>query len=1035
MQRLAILPCLVAGATAGLSGAWLARMIETAGLAALFALLAGCLTGLLAYAWAQRDETAAPDKDQLGRLAAGDLTVEPDSPDLADLVHGMRTAVGRLHATAGGLTQASREIGEGTGRLLRAARRQSGAARRSHEVVESIGESLARSGGAVEQLGNLSEEAVMALQEMAESIDAVGSALDTLFDFVQHTRKTMDAMGRSIGEFAESGRNLAGFAEEADAFVRVVAEGIQSVRERAEETGRYAQDVTERAQRGYALVADAVQGLYTIEDTVQRAAAIVDSLGDRSTAIGRIVDVIEDIAEQTNLLALNAAILAAQAGEHGRGFAVVADEIRDLAERTGTSTREIASLVEDVRTDVSQAVAVMGEGRAQATAGLSLGQRASEALEEIRTTVSRTFSAVEQTVTETTRLQGEGERVASASRRVAAQVEEVSVAATQQAQVGQEIGARTQQMSLLTDRARQAAEDQATSGRAVTEAMLRLQEGIDAVRGAHQILSAARTQVSEAVTEVDLDADKLIGVADDLSRTVQHLSRATGAMDAELGRFKLPEARRGGTLRIGMVEPDLVGSSRGLDPIHTPGFRAATVAGMIYDGLVRTGENAELLPDLAESWRIGDGGRTYVFRLRRGVSFHDGRPFDAAAAKKVFERHLAPGSDSPTAWMLTEIEGADAYREGGAGDVRGIRAVDDHTLEVRLRQPRSFFLSVLSSPVCYVGGPVDGRPVGTGPFRIDEIQPDRLVLTRHDGSYRAPKVHLDRVEVCHDYPDAEALMRDVTAGTLDVVLGAPRRYERDPDALPSSLVLVQRELLSTNMIMFHCGRAPLDRPEVRVALAQAVDVGDFLAEEIGMNARQAVCLTPPGLPGHNPGMKPRPLDPDAAKKALSSLGIDRLELSWVYQRSRNETWLENTRRAFARFSEIGVSIREVPVSTADYYRRLREGRFDVIRTGWVADYPDPDNYLYALCNSAAQTVFGLGYENPDLDAVTDRARRTIDPDRRLELYQQAEEILYRDPPLVPLFYERTGAVARRSVSGLRLYPMAPAVRVDELWVS
>src|SRR5436305_12759721 len=120
-----------------------------------------------------------------------------------------------------------------------------------------------------------------------------------------------------------------------------------------------------------------------IRRAVVGANEVVTRLGERSAAIGRILNVIEDVAEQTNLLALNAAILAAAAGEHGKGFSVVAAQIRELSERTAASTREIAALIRSVQDEVANALRTMGEGTALVAQGVGLSREAGKALNNI----------------------------------------------------------------------------------------------------------------------------------------------------------------------------------------------------------------------------------------------------------------------------------------------------------------------------------------------------------------------------------------------------------------------------------------------------------------------------------------------------------------------------------------------------------------------------------------------------------------------------------------------------------------------------
>src|SRR6185437_11411664 len=214
---------------------------------------------------------------------------------------------------------------------------------------------------------------------------------------------------------------------------------------------------------------------YVLQNSVQRVAELIERLGQRSDEIGRIIDVIEEIADQTNLLSLNASIIAAQAGEHGRPFAVVAESIRTLAERTARSTREIAQLVNAVRSEVGRAVELVGEGRERAAHGVLLGDRAMDALGEIRGTVERTFQAVEETVNETGRLQSEGGRVADASKRVAARVEDVSRAAFEQARIGRSLSEQTKEMARLAQDAREQADGQAESATNLAVAVNRLE--------------------------------------------------------------------------------------------------------------------------------------------------------------------------------------------------------------------------------------------------------------------------------------------------------------------------------------------------------------------------------------------------------------------------------------------------------------------------------------------------------------------------------------------------------------------------------
>jgi ABC-type oligopeptide transport system substrate-binding subunit len=129
-----------------------------------------------------------------------------------------------------------------------------------------------------------------------------------------------------------------------------------------------------------------------------------------------------------------------------------------------------------------------------------------------------------------------------------------------------------------------------------------------------------------------------------------------------------------------------------------------------------------------------------------------------------------------------------------------------------------------------------------------------------------------------------------------------------------------------------------------------------------------------------------------------------------------------------------VELKHVLLSAEEFTQRRREGRLPAFRVGWIADFPDPDNFLYFHLNSKAQTIYSLGYRNEELDKLTSEARVTIDPEKRKQLYLRAEKITYEDCPIIPLFHLRVYAAASGRVQGLRMHQTPPQVRFEDLWL-
>ncbi|HEX8704103.1 MAG TPA: ABC transporter substrate-binding protein [Myxococcaceae bacterium] len=1015
---------LVRGAPLSL-GEWLILLVFTPA----FYLLGGWLTW---FRWAVRRSQAR--RRVLTRLAEGDLAITSNlqfegRDDVRRLIASLRRAISQVQRVTVNMHRTSNAVAEQARMLLEAARRQGTAVDRSLDSVTNMGMSLHGAGSRVAQMDTFAQETTSALLEMSERLQQVGHALSILDEFSHHTSELVQAMSERLSHIASAGDELARFAGEAESFVSLVGTGIDAVRRRASETNQLAQAVTATAQRGEALVQDSVKGMYRVEETVRKAAELVDLLGDRSNQIGRIVDVIQEIADQTNLLALNAAIIAAQAGEHGRPFGVVANEIRGLAERTARSTREIGSIVTSVREAVVTAVALVKEGREQATAGVALGDKAAGALVEIRNITLRSFAAVEATVEETKRLEGQGGTVVDASKRVAHQVDDVTRAAIEQAGQARELVRQTREMARLARDASEKVDGQARIGRNLSEAVMRLASAIEDIRKAHIVLTEGEENIRVEVSRVREDARRVIRSGDELSRTVDQLGHEAVSLETEVFRFRLPKPRPGGRLHVGIHQSASLRSRQTLDPLFSVENQLAELCACVFTGLMRL-EDGVLAPDLANTWETDPSARLYRFHLRRGVTFHDGLAMTAYDVKRHFERLLNPAVRSPDRTLLEDIEGAQEYTAGSAREVSGIHVIDDSTLEIRLKEPKAFFLHLLAlTPTAIARLDMNGRLLGTGPYRLLSFEADRIVMERNPTYYRSGLPMVDRLEFVLLDSRQDALDQ-LKSGRVQVVSFLDAKQAQSTSS--EELQVIDSSTPSTAFVGLNLREALYDDVRVRQAIRAGLDIPS-LVEQFHPGARIARTLTPPEL---LQDMEPSPMGgPDIARAEhlLREAGVRSVPLTLYYAAGRDTSAEDKV--LFKPLIEAGLlELRHMELPPQEYTSRLREGKIPAFRTLWIADYPDPDNFLYFLLNSSAQTVYPLGYSNPDLDKLTAEARVSIDPELRQQLYKRAEKIFEQDCPLIPLYHDRICAVASPAVQGLQLHMTPPQVRFEDLWL-
>lgn len=471
-----------------------------------------------------------------------------------------------------------------------------------------------------------------------------------------------------------------------------------------------------------------------------------------------------------------------------------------------------------------------------------------------------------------------------------------------------------------------------------------------------------------------------------------------------------------------------------LDPACASDAGSAEYIVEIFSGLVSFDRDLNVIPDIAESWDESPDGTVFTFHLRSNVLFHDNsRPVTADDFKYSMERALNPDTQSTVGDVyLDDIVGAEEYANGDADEVSGIKVIDPQTLELTIIEPSSVFVEKLTYPTAFV---VDQRevgdstcfegnwtltPNGTGPFKMGEWDLGRkIVLEANERYYLDPKPSLEVVTFVLSggssftmYENDEVDVTGVGINNIESVLAGDLAEEYHTG-----------DSLDVYYIGFNTQEAPFDDPDVRNALSMAVD-REFLAKEFLLDlVVPANGILPPGIPGYDEDLAEIPFDPEAAQELLDDSGkADDLDGASILTSGQGAAPSDILQAVTAMWEEnLGLSIEIEQEDFGLFLQDIDEGNFEMFSLGWIADYPDPQNFLEIKLHSENPNNEAK-YSNPDVDALLDEAAEEDDEAARLELYQEAERLIMADMPWIPLYHGRSSYLVKPYVEGYEAPP-------------
>jgi peptide/nickel transport system substrate-binding protein len=504
------------------------------------------------------------------------------------------------------------------------------------------------------------------------------------------------------------------------------------------------------------------------------------------------------------------------------------------------------------------------------------------------------------------------------------------------------------------------------------------------------------------------------------------LAAAAGAGVLALGGGAMAQApRRGGILRAGRdQEPD------SLDPHKTSLAVAEGTMRLVHEPLARTDPDGNVVPALAESWELANGNKTIVFKLKDGVTFHDGTPVDAEAVVWTVARHRDPATASPTVFLL--------------GPIEKVEAVDRMTVAYTYRQPfvpvwvglTLGYCGILPRRAVEAGGVQYGRaPVGAGPFKMKSWSADGgIQLDRYDGYRAGAAPNVDGVKLVH-YPEDATRMAALETGEIDLIYSGSSVPLTGIRRLRGrrGIEVLGRPALTVRTIIFNQRVAPMDNLKVRQALSHAVDPARMVALILDGQGKPAFGPLPSTMPGYAASVEQLAYryDPARARALLAEAGHGSgLRLNAI----GNDTPV--MRRAAeitqAQFREVGVELAVQTMPIGEWSVAAQRGQTPVVFGGY--SYPDPD-ILHATFHSTGGLNYGFipREANAELDRLVEAQRVEFDPARRRDILKDAQEKIVRDADWVPLFEPLNFAATGAKVKGAVLQSNGD-INIARLWL-
>ena len=454
-----------------------------------------------------------------------------------------------------------------------------------------------------------------------------------------------------------------------------------------------------------------------------------------------------------------------------------------------------------------------------------------------------------------------------------------------------------------------------------------------------------------------------------------------------------------------------------LNPLWHPSgyqtFSQAVVFSLVFNNLVKLDKDLKtVMPDLAKTWEVSPDMTVFTFHLRKGVTWHDGRPFTARDVIFSFTRQVV----EPYRYVkyMDGLKGSRDYKEGKSNEVEGLELIDEHTVRITLSKPDSLFLLNLTEPPCVIvpehllkdvdPDAVESStftttsPIGTGPYKFVRYLTDQFVEMEANPNYFKGIPQIEKLFMKRLRP--EVTVAQLESGELDLALRLDQ-LEFDRLSKVTDLDVISRPGIGSTSLYFQVRRPQVRDKRVRQAIYHAID-REGIAKAIFWDRARVRYGAPPAMDGYE-NLNRYPFDPDKAKRLLEEAGFDfDAPFRIIYDHT-----FPSAPQVFPiieqQLREVGINVQLRPLDSTAYIASLREARDTFEAFGSYGGVQGLGPHITATYYNCERKPILTGYANCEFDALFVEARSVADPQKRDAIYARAAKIFNEDLPQLPLW--------------------------------